>query len=158
MNPNIYFATAAQVAQLAAQAARARAFQGSDGWNALYWKCPQCQATVSRDVSVCPVCHPLQKEDRTMSLRGKGYIVLSSESTNVAEHATIEEATDEAVAQFVRSGKSARVIIYAPVGSLMPRLDPQTEVRFTSFGAELKRLGAAMEEVDQTLREAPKEG
>lgn len=68
-------------------------------------------------------------------LRGKGFLVLEA-GWVAKEHEcdTMEEATEEAARIYAATEGRMRVIIYAPVALVQPKLGPDTELKITDIG------------------------
>lgn len=82
-----------------------------------------------------------------MTIRGKGFIVLTDDNP-ATEYSSVAEAQDEAVRLYVGRSRNARVILYAPIAVLSPKIDKETEIKFTPFARKLK-LTPADEELEQ---------
>ena len=87
-----------------------------------------------------------------MTIRGKGFIVLTDDS-NVPEYTSVAEAQDEAIRLYVSRSRNARVILYAPIAVISPKIDKDTELKFTPFAERVNLVPKADELEQQALAE-----
>lgn len=78
-----------------------------------------------------------------MSLKAKGFIVLVEDQFDgrypgqPQEFDSFEEAQEEAIRLFIKSGKSQRAIVYASMAVIGPKLDKDTDFKLSKMALRL---------------------